>query len=64
MKTPVGSNSSTVEKERIRDQIQRQVEEFLRSGGEIQVLEGAARRQSMQKASVWHGREEFSVTAD
>jgi SutA RNAP-binding domain len=64
MKTPVGSNSSTVEKERIRDQIERQVEAFLRSGGEIQVLEGTARRQSMQKASVWHGREDYAVAAD
>ncbi len=60
----VGNTSSSNEKSRIRDQIQLQVEEFLRQGGEIEILDSAAQRGSLQKASVWYGREDFAVTAE
>lgn len=52
--------SSTLEKERMRDEINEQVDDFLRSGGQINVLTNnskAARFSSV--GSVWSDPDDF-----
>ena len=56
--------SELIEKERIRLQINAQVEEFLRRGGAIEVLTLNARPTVADAASVWDDEEEFTSFSD
>ncbi|WP_116364361.1 hypothetical protein [Parahaliea mediterranea] len=47
------------EKQRIRDQIRQQVEEFLHRGGRIDVMDGKPRLQAVRRGPVWHGQDDF-----
>jgi len=54
-----------VEKERIRLQINAQVEEFLRRGGAIEVVTRSARPATAENAgSKWDDEEEFTPYSD
>ncbi|WP_431311304.1 hypothetical protein [Parahaliea mediterranea] len=48
----------------MRDQIQCQVEEFLKRGGEIHVMDDAGKRNNSKRASVWHGQEDIHQLID
>lgn len=53
------------EKQQIRNQIRCQVEEYLRRGGEIRVLDAPGKkRNGAQRASVWHGQEDINELID
>jgi hypothetical protein len=52
------------EKQEMRDQIRKQVEEYLLSGGQIQVCDRPAGRPACRQASAWHGRDELTMMAD
>ena len=57
MKTLSGP-AELVEKERMRLQINAQVEEFLRRGGAIEVVTGKARPTMTEEENVWDDQEE------
>ncbi|TXS92802.1 hypothetical protein FV139_12585 [Parahaliea maris] len=53
------------EKQRMRDQIRQQVEEFLHKGGRIDVMDRTPpRRQAGERGSVWHGQDDFQQLLD
>ena len=52
------------EKERIRAEIERQVEEFLRRGGQISVFDNTSRESRVTIGSVWHGHDDFQGMTD
>lgn len=51
--------TNTIERNRIRDEIEAQVREFLQQGGKIHVI-GGGRAVQRTIGSVWHGHEEFN----
>ena len=53
------SNTSESEKNRIRSEIDAQVEEFLKSGGKIEVVNTNQRSAITSIGSVWHGPDEI-----
>lgn len=55
---------NTGEKQRMRDQIRQQVEEFLHRGGRIDVMDRGANRQAKQRGPVWHGQDDFQQLLD
>ena len=64
MKTLSGPGE-LVEKERIRLQINAQVEEFLRRGGAIQLVTGSAEPEPAEDAgSAWDDEEELTPDSD
>ena len=63
MKTLSGP-SELAEKERMRLQINAQVEEFLHRGGAIEVVDGYAKSASADVGSVGEYLEEFSFSRD
>ena len=63
MKTLSGP-SELIEKERIRLQINAQVEEFLRRGGAIEVVTGITGPAGAIVGSVWEDQEEFTPQSD
>lgn len=56
--------SELIEKERIRLQINAQVEEFLRSGGAIEVVTDNARPTIAVMGSVWDDQEDPAAFSD
>lgn len=63
----MASNARAVnnyQKQQMRDQIQCQVEEFLKRGGEIHVMDDAGKRNNAKRASVWHGQEDIHQLID
>jgi hypothetical protein len=48
---------SSEEKQRLREEIRCQVEDFLKRGGRIDVLDTALSPGAKQRASIWHGQE-------
>lgn len=53
------------EKQRMRDQIRQQVEEFLHRGGRIDVMDrNPPRRQDCGRGSVWHGHDDYQQLLD
>jgi hypothetical protein len=56
--------SELIEKERIRLQINAEVEEFLRRGGAIEVVTDNAKPTMGIAASVWDDQEEFTPYSD
>jgi hypothetical protein len=63
MKASSGT-SELIEKERIRLQINAQVEEFLRRGGAIEVVTDNAKPATGVAASVWDDQEESTPYSD
>ena len=63
MKTLSGS-SELIEKERIRLQINAQVEEFLRRGGAIEVVNKNAEPARAIVGSIWDDQGEFTPLSD
>jgi hypothetical protein len=55
------SQSSEHEKQRMRDEIDRQVEEFLRRGGKIDIVQDKHSSSASSVGSVWHTQEETSA---
>jgi len=57
--------SSAVEKERLRDEINEQIEEFLHSGGQINVLTDTSKCTRFSSiGSTWNDPENFIEIAD
>lgn len=54
------SQMSAHEKERMRAEIDRQVEEFLKRGGKIDVLTHSERDNVTNVGSVWHQQDDMS----
>ena len=54
------SRTSEQEKHRMRAEIDRQVEEFLRRGGKIDVVEDEHRTRTSSVGSVWHTQDDAS----
>ena len=52
-------NTSESEKSRIRNEIDAQVEAFLKSGGKIDVLNANKRSPRASIGSVWHGPDDI-----
>ena len=52
--------SSVTEKNRMRDEIDEQIREYLKQGGKIDVLTGNQRDPRNAIGSVWHGPEDIS----
>ncbi len=52
--------TNTVEKNRIRDEIEAQVQAFLQQGGKIDVVGNGQTRQRSSIGSVWHGQDDFA----
>ena len=51
--------TNSAEKNRIRDEIEAQVQEFLQQGGKIHVV-GAGQTGNRAIGSVWHGQDELT----
>lgn len=49
------------EKERMRAEIDSQVEEFLQRGGKIDVLSGPNQQKASNVGSVWHQQDDMST---
>lgn len=60
----VTSSTSPFQKQRLRDQIRSEIEDYIRRGGEIRVLDGAGKRDTARRASVWHQQEEVQRLID
>lgn len=58
------NSASPFQKQRMRDQIRGEVEEFLRSGGEIRVLDSAGSKDKARRASAWHQQEDVQQLID
>lgn len=58
MKQTIDSSNMT-EKNRIRDEIDEQIREYLKRGGKIDVLSGKQTKTGNPVGSVWHGSEEM-----
>ena len=56
--------SSEVEKQRLRDSIARQVEQFLSGGGSITVLESPTRLETSPRGSIWDGPEDITPSLE
>lgn len=54
-----GDTANTTEKNRIRDEIDRQIREYLQRGGKIEVLSGKQAKAGNAIGSVWHGSEDM-----
>jgi SutA RNAP-binding domain len=54
-----GDKTSTAEKNRIRNEIEAQVQEYLQQGGKIHVV-GARQAGSRAIGPVWHGQDEMT----
>jgi hypothetical protein len=54
------NSSRAVDKERIRQEINRQVEAFLKRGGEIDVVVNTGNGARAERGTVWHGQDEFT----
>ena len=52
-------NTNESEKNRIRNEIDAQVEEFLKSGGKIDVVNGNQRSPKASIGSVWRGSDDI-----
>jgi ribulose bisphosphate carboxylase small subunit len=52
--------SNTVEKNRIRDEIEAQIQAFLQQGGKIDVVATGQTRQRNAIGSVWHGQDDLT----
>ena len=52
--------TNTVEKTRIRDEIEAQVQEFLSQGGKIDVVGTGQTGRRPTIGSVWHGQDDFA----
>lgn len=55
---------SPFEKQQMRHQIQSEIEEFLKRGGEICVLDEPGKQDKAKRASVWHGQEDIHQLID
>ena len=56
--TRKNAEPNVAEKERIRSEIHRQIEEFINNGGQIDVVSTNSRLTSTDMGSVWHNNEE------
>ncbi len=56
--TRKNAEPNVAEKERIRSEIDRQIEEFINNGGQIDVVSTNSRLTSTDMGSVWHNNEE------
>ena len=54
------NSARVVDKERIRREIDRQVETFLRKGGEIDVVSDAENSARARRGTVWHNQDEIT----
>ena len=54
------NSARVVDKEKIRQEINRQVEAFLSRGGEIDVVSDAENSASAKRAPVWHNQDEIT----
>ena len=52
------------QKERLRNEISSQVEEFLKNGGSIDVLNRQGAHHAKERSSVWHSQNEFTIFVD
>ncbi len=57
-------NANPHEKQRLRDQIRSQIEEFLINGGTIEVFDNGRQHTTDKRASVWHEQVSFSLAVD
>ncbi|MAL96625.1 MAG: hypothetical protein CME40_16250 [Haliea sp.] len=58
------SPQHATQKERERADIARQVDEFLRQGGEIRVVQAPAGRHQPRHPVTWLGRDDFDLLAE
>ncbi len=54
------NSARVVDKERIRQEINRQVEAFLKKGGEIDVVVDAENGARAERGTVWHNQDEIT----
>jgi hypothetical protein len=54
------NSARVVDKERIRQEINRQVEAFLNKGGEIDVVVNAGNGAPAERGTVWHNQDEIT----
>ena len=54
------NSARVVDKERIRREINHQVEAFLRKGGEIDVVSDAENNTRAKRGTVWHNQDEIT----
>ena len=62
--TRSGAIREQKEKDRVRDEIRAQVEEFLRKGGQINVFNSDIAADQANIGSVWHGQDELPGVID
>lgn len=55
---------STMEKQRVRAEIASQIEEFLRRGGRIDVLEKNSQHRPASVGSIWHNNDDPTDFSD
>ena len=61
---PRTNDISVIEKQRMRSEIASQVEEFLRNGGRIQVVEKETRSPPASIGSAWHDNDDLMDLSD
>ena len=64
MKDGNQDRNNIAEKERARAEIERQVEDFLRKGGQISVFDNQGSETRLEIGSVWHGQDDFRGLTD
>ena len=64
MKATNHPNNSKPEKDRIRAEIEAQVEEFLQKGGQINLYNDGSTRQTVHSGSVWPNRNDVLAMID
>lgn len=56
----MGEKANIEEKNRVREEIERQVQQFLSKGGRIEVVSAGLNGRRAAIGSVWHGQDDFS----
>ncbi len=56
--------SNPAAKQRLRDAINRQIDQFLECGGKIRVIETSRKRSAERLLSPWHSEDEFDGLLD
>jgi hypothetical protein len=61
---PRANDTNVIEKQRVRAEIASQIEEFLRKGGRIEVLEKNSEKSANSIGNVWHTNDDLTDLSD